>query len=165
MSRRPAGAGLRPHPSRARRKTSGVCAACGSALPRTDRIYCDDCLPEKKRECQLKFTAAGQEALTKLRAAGRDPMRSIEVQCKLRTAHLRRLEEERRWDATHARPDEREFLEGILPALQAVTLTEMKKSSGLSITYCATIKHGAVPHPRHWGTLRRLVESTAAQRA
>jgi len=162
-SRHPAGAGLRPR--RVRRKTSGVCAACGGALPRTDRIYCDTCLPEKKHECQLKFTAAGQEALTKLRARGRDPMRKIEVQSKLRTANLRRIEEERRWDESHERPDAREFLEDILPALRSATLTEMKKASGLSITYCATIKHGVVPHPRHWGSLRRLVQPTTTRRA
>ena len=150
---------------RVRRRSSGVCAACGGRLPHKDRIYCDICLPAVKRERQTKFTAAGQAALARLRAEGHDPMCTKVCQSKLRTANLRRLHEERAWNALHEKPDARDFVECVLPALQTASLTQMRRVTGLSISYCATIRRGTVPHPRHWDSLRRLVHDDEAPKA
>jgi len=61
-------------------------------------------------------------------------------------------------------------------ANQTVTLPQMRAATGLSITMCASIRRGYVPHPRHWPALRdcgavscdapfesRAIESTQAR--
>jgi hypothetical protein len=38
----------------------------------------------------------------------------------------------------------------ILPLLQTATLPQMRSATGLSLTMCATIRRGYLPHARHW---------------
>ena len=64
------------------------------------------------------------------------------------------MNEAARWDAEHDPPDEAEFTNGILPALQGVPLSKMVQATGLSLRYCSQIRRGRVPHGRHWSALR-----------
>lgn len=48
------------------------------------------------------------------------------------------------------------FTREILPLLQGVSLSKMKAATGLSVSMCARIRRGYVPHPRHWDGLRLL---------
>lgn len=141
---------------RVRRRPSGVCAGCGAPLSGRTRIYCDGCLPSAIAERDAKFSAAGQAALRKLRAESQDPMSRADARAKLREANLRRLQEQRIWDRCNPRPDPATFAGEILLGLRDVSLYQMKQATGLSVTYCAQIKRGQVPHPRHWEALRGL---------
>lgn len=51
-----------------------------------------------------------------------------------------------------------DFHKEILPSLQALTLSEIMATTGLSLRYCSLIRRGlTVPHPRHWSRLKRAV--------
>ena len=54
------------------------------------------------------------------------------------------------------------FTREILPLLEGVSLSKMKAATGLSVTMCAKIRQGYVPHARHWGNLRGLGASASA---
>lgn len=82
-----------------------------------------------------------------------------DAQDKLRQANLKRQEEQRAWDQCHRRSDPESFTSEVLPLLQDVSLYQMRAATGLSITYCAQIRRGQVPHPRHWEHLRLLASS------
>jgi hypothetical protein len=141
---------------------AATCEICGGPLPRTARQFCDDCLPDERRQFVKGFSSAGQMALANLRAEGRDPMGGEGGRRKIGEANARRRREEIEWDRMHEKPDPEVFTREVLPLLQGVSLTKMKAATGLSVTMCAQIKRGQVPHPRHWDGLRQL-GSTAAE--
>jgi hypothetical protein len=143
-------------------KPAATCATCGGPLPKGERQFCDDCLPDERRQLEMSFSAAGVAALAKMRAEGREPMDSAGARRKLGDANARRRREEIEWDRTHDKPDPEVFTRETLPLLQDVPLSKMKAATGLSVTMCARVRRGYVPHPRHWAALRRL-GSTAAE--
>jgi CRISPR-associated endonuclease Cas1 len=137
----------------ARAKT---CRSCGSLLEESKRRYCYACWPEKQEETEKIFKVAGPAALAKLRAEGRDPAHTEKAKGKVGKS----VSEERRanleWERENELPDPKVFEDEILPGLQRVTLPVMQKATGLSRKYCADIRKGRVPHPRHWTSLRNL---------
>jgi hypothetical protein len=138
------------------RKPAATCATCGGPLPNGERQFCDDCLPDERRQLEMSFSAAGVAALAKMRAEGREPMDSAGARRKLGEANARRRREEIEWNRTHEKPGQDVFTREILPLLQGVSLSKMKAATGLSVTMCARTRRGYVPHPRHWEKLRRL---------
>jgi hypothetical protein len=98
-----------------RRKAAATCATCGGSLPKGERQFCDDCLPDERRQLEMSFSAAGVATLAKMRAEGRDPMDSAEARRKLGEANARRRREETEWDRTHDKPDAEVFTREILP--------------------------------------------------
>ena len=66
------------------------------------------------------------------------------------------------WKREH--PDKRNeawFKREIVPKLDAFTLKEIGKVTGLSLTACSRIRGGAkVPHPRHWNVLAALIRGS-----
>jgi CRISPR-associated endonuclease Cas1 len=146
-----------------RRKPAATCATCGGQLPSGERQFCDDCLPDERRQLEISFSAAGVAALAKMRAEGRDPLDSAEARRKLGEANARRRREEVEWDRTHDKPDPAVFTREILPRIQGMSLSKMKAATGLSTTMCAKIRRGYVPHPRHWEALRTLNHSITSK--
>jgi hypothetical protein len=65
----------------------------------------------------------------------------------------------RSWAREHpGQRDEAWFKREIAPKLDAFTLKEIEKATGLSLAACSRVRVGAkVPHPRHWGALLALV--------
>jgi ABC-type antimicrobial peptide transport system permease subunit len=56
--------------------------------------------------------------------------------------------------------DDAWFKREIVPKLDAFTLSEIGKATGLSLAACSRIRAGArVPHPRHWAALTKLIEA------
>jgi CRISPR-associated endonuclease Cas1 len=153
--------GVRRNPKRARPvqpQLVATCETCGGSLPSPDRQFCDDCLPGERKRLNTKFLAASAAGLAKMHAEGRNPMYSEEGRRKLGEANARRCREAAEWDRTHERPDPEIFTLEILPMLQSATLPQMRAATGLSLTMCANIRRGYVPHPRHWDSLRILRE-------
>lgn len=152
--------GLRRRP---RRRTGselprlrGACRTCGVVLE-SDRLYCEECGPERVAELRATFQAAGPAALARLRAEGQDPAARPEVRAKISAAIARRSEEAWEWDRKHGpHPDPELFARVILPRLRTVPLRRLMAVTGLTKGYCAEIRRGLkVPHPRHWEALRR----------
>ena len=111
----------------------------------------------------LSVTKSRVAALAKMRAEGREPMDGDGARRKLGEANARRRQEEIEWDRTHEKPDPEVFTCKILPLLEGVPLSKMKAATGLSVTMCARVRRGYVPHPRHWGALRLIGERRKAR--
>jgi hypothetical protein len=67
----------------------------------------------------------------------------------------------RSWAREHlGQRDAAWFKREVAPKLDAFTLKEMGKATGLSLAACSRVRSGAkVPHPRHWDRLLALVEA------
>jgi hypothetical protein len=67
----------------------------------------------------------------------------------------------RRWAREHpGQRDEAWFKREIAPKLDAFTLNEIAKATGLSLAACSRIRAGSqIPHARHWERLRELADS------
>jgi hypothetical protein len=67
----------------------------------------------------------------------------------------------RSWAREHSvQRDEAWFKREAAPKLDAFSLKEIGKATGLSLAACSRFRAGAkVPHSRHWGTLRQLTHS------
>jgi hypothetical protein len=69
----------------------------------------------------------------------------------------RRKREQREWDAAHGQTiaDAGVFAREILPAIQALPLSELVRATGLKPGYLSKVRRGEkVPHARHWVSLR-----------
>ena len=93
-------------------------------------------------------------------AAGNDPRRSADVNRARGEAISEAHQRNRRWGREHPEQrDEAWFKREIVPRLDAFSLKEIGKATGLSLAACSRIRAGAkVPHPRHWHALHTLVE-------
>jgi len=139
-----------------------ACRGCGLLLADPNRAYCDDCLPDQRRDSATVFASAGTEVLGKLRAQGKDPAHGGEAGRKRgrRNAdHIRAIAE---WEGGGTEPgDDVTFARQVLPQLRSIPLREMAEATGLSEGYCSLVRRGLkVPHRRHWAVLAQLVEGS-----
>jgi hypothetical protein len=67
----------------------------------------------------------------------------------------------RSWAREHpGQRDEAWFRREVAPKLDAYSLKEIGKATGLSLAACSRIRAGAkVPHPRHFDALQSLISS------
>ncbi len=136
-------------------RAGSVCRSCGVLLEgKRDRLYCAECLPERRRA----FQAAGPAALARLRADGRDPGHGGAAGKKRGATIAARNHERAEWDRGNGkRVDSTMFREEILPRLQDVPLRKIHEVTGLTVQYSSKIRRGlSVPHPRFWEALRNL---------
>lgn len=132
------------------------CKECGVVLSQTGREICDECLPEATKRQRDLYSQAGPAKLAALRAVGRDPAHGGTAAGKRRKRHLEQTRAAADWEGERgdaADPDE--FRREILPGLQAWSLREIRRRTGLSLRYCSQIRRGEkIPHQRHWEALR-----------
>lgn len=112
---------------------------------------------------------AGPATLAKRRAAGTDPAHGGEAgkaRWQRNANHLHAISE---WKRDNTDVQELQwFTRDILPKLQAVSLRELSRATGLTEGYCSFVRRGLkVPHRRHWqplaalaATVRRDLKST-----
>jgi CRISPR-associated endonuclease Cas1 len=152
--------GLRHH-SRAAAPAPAMppaCRNCGVLLDRADRIFCDDCLPERYSESRREAMEAGREALARSRNQGQDPAHGGDA-ARTRGEKVGRHNRERaRWQsASPVDGDPRLFRREILPRLRRVPLSRIARVVGVSEGYASFIRRGLrTPHPRHWEGLKGL---------
>jgi hypothetical protein len=138
-----------------------ACAMCGDPVLKRRRRHCEACMPKARREHGLRAIEAARKALATQAAAGNDPRRSAAVNRArgeaISDAHQRNCS----WEREHpGRRDEAWFKREIAPRLDAFSLAEIAKATGLSLAGCSRIRAGArVPHPRHWEGLLALIEA------
>jgi hypothetical protein len=121
-------------------------------------------MPKARREHGRRAIEAARKALAAQTAAGNDPRRSAEVNRARGDAISNGHRRNRRWARQHpGLRDEAWFKREIAPKLDAFSLKEIGKATGLSLAACSRIRAGAkVPHPRHWSALSILVEEWSA---
>src|SRR5262249_32157151 len=135
-----------------------LCQRCGLLLSvdgrRAKQTYCGECREMVREEALGRFQAAGPATLARQRAAGGDSSHSDVAQGKRRATQAARTRARATWaGATQTDPA---AWQDILARLQPVSLGAMRKATGLSLTYCAQIKRGRVPHPIHWAALQAI---------
>jgi hypothetical protein len=102
-----------------------ACRGCGVVLEATDRLYCDDCLPDRYEELAQTFKAAGPQFVAQLRAAGKDPAHGQAADVRRRQRRAQHHTEAAEWARAHEPVDDSEFRREILPHLQPVSLTAL----------------------------------------
>jgi CRISPR-associated endonuclease Cas1 len=138
-----------------------ACALCGEPVLKRRRRHCEACMPKARREHGLRAMEAARKALTAQAATGNDPRRYAAVNQARGEAISEGHRRNRSWAREH--PGQRDgawFKREIAPKLDAFSLNEIAKATGLSLAACSRIRSGAkVPHPRHWSGLLALVEA------
>jgi CRISPR-associated endonuclease Cas1 len=134
-----------------------TCAECGKALPEKRRKFCSN-------EC-MRFYYGGAlaepslAALTRARAARaasggkRRPKEGAD-----NAMSRRDWRRQPGWTATLDDEMRRWFVASLLPGLSRVRPADIRRATGLGVTYSVMVKHGAkIPHPR----LHRLLAEVA----
>jgi len=118
-------------------------------------------MPKARREHGLRAIEAARKALAAQTAEGNDPRGSVAVNKARSEAIADGHRRNRRWAREHpGQRDETWFNREIATKLDAFSLKEIAKATGLSLAACSRIRAGErVPHPRHWEALQRLVAS------
>ena len=118
-------------------------------------------MPKARREHGLRAIEAARKALAAQTAAGNDPRRSADVNRARGEAISEGHRRNRSWAHEHpGQRDEAWFKREIAPKLDAFSLKELEKATGLSLAACSRLRAGSkVPHPRHWEALLRLASS------
>ncbi len=119
-------------------------------------------MPKARRAHGLRAIEAARKALAAQAKAGNDPRRSREVNRVRAEAIAEGHRRNRRWAREHpGQRDEAWFKREVVPKLDAFSLMEIGKATGLSLAACSRIRAGVrVPHPRHWDSLHKLVRMT-----
>jgi CRISPR-associated protein Cas1 len=138
-----------------------ACALCGEPVLKRRRRHCEACMPKARREHGLRAMEAARKALAAQTVAGNDPRRSAAVNAARGEAISDGHRRNRTWAREHpGQRDEAWFKREIASNLDAFSLKEIGKATGLSLSACSRIRAGAkVPHPSHWEALRELVDS------
>lgn len=120
-------------------------------------------LREHFHESAIILTRAARKALAAQAAAGNDPRASTNAGRKRGEAISEQHRQNRAWAlGASADRDAAWFLREIMPKLDAFSLSQIAKATGLSLAACSRIRAGRrVPHPRHWETLSSLVRGDA----
>ena len=118
-------------------------------------------MPKARREHGLRAIAAARKALAAQAAAGNDPRSSAGLNRARGEAISEGHRRNRSWAREHpGQRDEAWFKREIVPKLDAFSLKEIGKATGLSLAACSRIRAGAqIPHPRHWNGLLALVQA------
>lgn len=135
------------------------CASCGTEID-PDRKYCDECLPERIQEISSSFYSYAHSKLRNMRSSGNDKAHGGEA-ARLRAERLRKNTEANRTWADNGELDGVDFKRNILPGLQNISLTQIRKTTGLSLRYCSLIQKGKVPHKRHWQALISIIKESS----
>jgi CRISPR-associated endonuclease Cas1 len=157
---RPTNNGQAREPKAPRVQAQRACRQCGAPLPKRRQAFCTAACRETYtwEVNRPKFETAGPARLAELRAEGRDPSKATDALGKLAATQRDRATARAEWEAEHehATFDVQVFRLQIVPRLQNVSLSTMRRATGLSLSYCAQIKRGRVPHPMYWVALRGL---------
>jgi hypothetical protein len=139
---------------------ANACRSCGAKLTIRKRLFCDQCLPDRREEAQRTvipgFQAAGPAKIAAMRATGHDPTTTREAQRRRAATASKQRKAVAAWrdDGSLDRID---FRRDILPKLQNLPVRVIAEAMGASISHGSKVRSGLlVPHRRHWKVLARV---------
>ena len=139
---------------------ANACRSCGAKLTIRKRLFCDQCLPDRREEAQRAvipgFRAAGPAKIAAMRAAGHNPTTTREAQRRRASTASKQRKAVVAWrdDGSLAGVD---FQRDLFPKLQRLPVRLIAEAMGASISHGSKVRSGRlVPHKRHWKTLARL---------
>jgi hypothetical protein len=122
-------------------------------------------LPHYQREqFEQALDGSGPAGIETKRAAGADPTHGKTAAARRAEANITRKRQAREWDEEHGKlVDLSAFRRDILPLIQSVPLSQLRRATGLSIRYVSLIRRGErTPHPRHWQAFLSTAEIAAS---
>jgi hypothetical protein len=139
---------------------SNACRSCGAKLTTPKRLFCDQCLPDRRDEALQSampaFKAAGPAKIAAMRAAGHDPTATPEALRRRAATASRQRKAVVRWH-DDGLLDGVDFRRDILQKLQRLPVRVIAEAMGASISHGSKVRAGKlVPHKRHWGALRNI---------
>jgi hypothetical protein len=141
---------------------ANACRTCGAKLTIRKRLFCDQCLPDRREEAQRAvipgFRAAGPAKIAAMRAAGNDPTTTREAQRRRAATASKQHKAVIAWrdDGSLDRVD---FRRDILLKLQGQPVRVIAEAMGSSISHGSKVRCGRlVPHKRHWKALANIAK-------
>lgn len=139
---------------------ANACRSCGAKLTIRKRLFCDECLPDRREEALGAvipgFKAAGPAKIAAMRAAGHDPTTTPEAQRRRAATASQQRKAVAAW-RDDGSLDGVDFRRDILPKLQTLPVRVIAEAMGASISHGSKVRCGRlVPHRRHWKTLSGL---------
>ena len=136
---------------------SNACRHCAAKLTVRKRLFCDQCLPDRRQEAQRqaipRFKAAGPAKIAAMRAAGYDPTTTREAQRRRAATASRQRMAIAAW-RNDGSLDSVDFRCDILPKLQRLPVRVIAEAMGASLSHGSKVRGGKlVPHKRHWAML------------
>ena len=141
---------------------ANACRSCGAKLTIRKRLFCDQCLPDRREEAQRAaipgFRAAGPAKIAAMRAAGHDPTTTPEAQRRRAATASQQRKAVVAW-RDDGSLDGVDFRRDILPKLQSLPVRVIAEAMGASISHGSKVRSGRlVPHKRHWKSLFGLLK-------
>ncbi len=130
-----------------------VCPSCGAPV-KARKTHCVACAIAIQRRDFLRIAEKGRVA-----------SHTGQTELKRGEAQTRRFIAQRQWDKSSqpAWLTEKFYSEQIQPRLASIKIKTLAASLGISIPYASSLRAGRRrPHPRHWGTLARIVDVSIA---
>ena len=139
---------------------ANACRNCGAKLTIRKRLFCDQCLPDRREEAQrsitASFRAAGPAKIAAMREAGHDPTTSPEAQRRRAASASQQRKAVVAW-SDDGSLDGVDFKRDISPKLQRLPVRLIAEAMGASISHGSKVRSGhLVPHRRHWTALLKL---------
>lgn len=137
-----------------------ACRRCGAKLTIRKRLFCDQCLSDRREETLAaatpKFNAAGSAKIAAMRAVGVDPTTTPEAQRRRAASASQQRKAGVAWrdDGSLNGVD---FGRDILPKLERLPVRAIAEAMGASLSHGSKVRGGKlVPHKRHWNALAKL---------
>jgi hypothetical protein len=137
-----------------------ACRTCGAKLTVRKRLFCDQCLPDRREEALQaaipSFKAAGPAKIASMRAEGYDPTTTPEALCRRAASASQQRKAVVAW-CDDGSLDGVDFRRDILPKLQSLPVRVIAEAMGATSSHGSKVRGGKlVPHKRHWNALMRL---------
>jgi hypothetical protein len=141
---------------------SNACRSCGTKLTTPKRLFCDQCLPDRRGEALQAaipaFKAAGPAKIAAMRAAGHDPTATPEARRRKAATASRQRKAIAAW-RDDGSLDGVDFRRDILPRLQGLPVRVIAETMGATISHGSKVRGGKlVPHRRHWKALSLIAK-------
>jgi hypothetical protein len=137
---------FRPEPTTPVRQPN-MCNVCGSEIGR------------RQKRCGVCALVPSTERLTAVAAKGLIASHTPEAQAKRSKKHHALHTARREWSASDqpAWLTEEFYVTKMKPKLVSQSSRGIARDLNVSLRYATEIRHGRVPHPRHWGRLANLL--------
>jgi CRISPR-associated endonuclease Cas1 len=139
-----------------------ACVSCGKPVLKRRRRYCEVCMPRARRAHGERVIATARAALATRVREGPDPRASAQANAQRGEANASHHRRNRQWAKEHPEQHDRAwFLREVTPKLDAFSLAEIARATGLSLAASSRFRAGTrMPHPRHWDAFLALVEGS-----
>jgi hypothetical protein len=139
---------------------ANACHSCGAKLAIRKRLFCDQCLPDRREEALLTvtpaFRAAGPAKIASMRAAGHDPTATPDARRRRAASASQQRKAGVAW-RDDGSLDGVDFRRDILPKLQGVPVRAIAEAMNATISHGSKVRCGhTVPHKRHWVKLSAI---------